>query len=121
MRVTYKFYIAKEVWMLEIVSKNDVELLDQAGEKTLAVTDCRKRKIYLSEELLYAPGESLKKVLIHELCHCVLYTYGMTDYLRKVVKKKYWVEAEENLANLMVNHARFIISAAESLEERILL
>ena len=42
------------------------------------------------------------RVLIHEICHCVLYIYGLLYDIRKAVKKDYWILAEEWICNFSI-------------------
>ena len=44
------------------------------------------------------------RVLIHEICHCVLYSYGLLYDIHKAVKKDYWVLAEEWICNFLYDY-----------------
>lgn len=55
---------------------------------TLATTDPNLATIFMSRSL---SGALLMKVLIHELGHCALVSYGLLDDIHKVVKPEYWI------------------------------
>lgn len=38
------------------------------------------------------------RVLIHEICHCVLYSYGLLYDIHKAVKKDYWIWLKNGFA-----------------------
>lgn len=42
------------------------------------------------------------RVLIHKICHCVLYSYGLLYDIHKAVKKDYWILAEEWICNFSI-------------------
>lgn len=44
------------------------------------------------------------RVLIHEICHCVLYSYGLLYDIHKAVKKDYWILAEEWICNFLYDY-----------------
>ena len=44
------------------------------------------------------------RVLIHEICHCVLYSYGLLYDIHKAVKKDYRILAEEWICNFLYDY-----------------
>ena len=81
----------------------------------MAVTDYPEKKVYYSKKRSMDSNshKTLKRsgkrksninkaigrdydirVLIHEICHCVLYSYGLLYDIHKAVKKDYWILAE---------------------------
>ena len=63
--------------------------MDSNSHKTLKRSG--KRKSNINEAI----GRDYDiRVLIHEICHCVLYSYGLLYDIRKAVKEDYWVLAE---------------------------
>lgn len=67
--------------------------------------------IFMSRSL---SGALLIKVLIHELGHCALVSYGLLDDIHKVVKPEYWILAEEWVCNFIADYGAKIFSIAYS-------
>ena len=65
--------------------------------------------IYLSDRLR---GELLNKVFIHELGHATLFSAGLIADIHRMVRKKYWIEAEEWVCNFIADYGREIFGAA---------
>lgn len=57
--------------------------------------------IYLSSDL---HGDFLIKVLLHELGHCAIYSFGLDVKIRQMVYPEYWIEAEEWLCNYLYDY-----------------
>ena len=73
--------------------------MDSNSHKTL---NCNgKRKSIINESIGRDYGI---RVLIHEICHCVLYSYGLLYDIRKAVKKDYWILAEEWICNFLYDY-----------------
>lgn len=90
---------------------NDKMLMDRTGKMTLATTDPNLATIFMSRSL---SGALLMKVLIHELGHCALVSYGLLDDIHKVVKPEYWILAEEWVCNFIADYGAKIFSIAYS-------
>lgn len=56
----------------------------------------------------------LTKVLIHELGHCALFSFGLIDDIHRMVDRRFWVEAEEWVCNFIADYGRNIFSIASS-------
>lgn len=54
----------------------------------------------------------LSRVLLHELAHAVMVSYGLLDDIHGLVRPEHWVEAEEWVCNFMANYATVIFNAA---------
>lgn len=67
------------------------------------------RTIYISDRL---EGTMLSRVLLHELAHAVMVSYGLLDDIHSLVRPEHWVEAEEWVCNFMANYATVIFNAA---------
>jgi len=64
--------------------------------------------VYLSDAL----DEDMKaRVLIHELGHCALLSYNLLYDIHKMVRKEYWLEAEEWLCNYLTDYGIYIFEA----------
>ena len=65
--------------------------------------------VYLSDEL----GEDEQvRVLLHELGHCAIYSFGLEEYIHEFVKREYWTYAEEWICNFVADYGRYIFESA---------
>lgn len=111
------FYLNGLYWKVRFVRPNSGYLVDRTGNYRLATTDVRLHYIWLNEDL---SGSLLVKVLLHELGHATMASYGLIDELHKLVKKDYWVDAEEWICNLIADYGALIFeSAARTLGDEI--
>lgn len=104
-----QFYMNGDLWRVRFVSPSDNILIDRTGERTLAVSDYSTRIISIANNLY---GELLSRVFIHELGHCVMFSYGLLPELHRMVKKRYWVEAEEWVCNFISDYGQLVIGTA---------
>lgn len=100
-------------WEIETVSPNSDLLIDRTEKRRVATTDPDKFKIYLSEELLNNKP-FLLKVLVHEIGHCVIFSYNLFDEIHKMVYPDYWIEAEEFLCNFIADYGLTVFNIAKS-------
>ena len=98
-----------DLWHVRFVSPSDNALIDRTGERTLAVSDYSTRIISIANSLY---GELLSRVFIHELGHCVMFSYGLLPELHRMVKKRYWIEAEEWVCNFISDYGQLVIGTA---------
>lgn len=77
------------------------ELVDRTGELRIATTDPADSTVYLAYNI---PKDIFHHVIIHELGHCVMLSYHLIPYIRRVVHPEYWIEAEEWVCNLIADH-----------------
>lgn len=96
-------------WAVMTVDPYSELLIDRTGHRTVATTDPKTHYIYLSSTL---QGPFLVKVLLHELGHCVMVSYGLLDTIRSAVYSDKWVEAEEWMCNFIADYGFQIFSAA---------
>lgn len=99
-------------WYILQVDSSDSRLVDRTGKLRLATTDPNTMCVYLSNEL---SGEILTRVLIHELGHCAIFSYGLDREIHRMVKRRYWVEAEECVCNFLAIQGRAIFEIAYDL------
>lgn len=104
------FYLNGYLWHVERVPDDHEMLVDRFGVKRVATTDPVTRCVYLSESL---DGDFLNTVFVHELGHCVIFSYGLLDDLHHMVHHKYWADAEEYLCNFVADYglAMFVIAS----------
>jgi hypothetical protein len=99
-----------DLWRVQFVSPHDSVLIDRTGQRTLAVSDYSTMTISIANNLY---GELLNRVFIHELGHCVMFSYGLLPELHRMVKKQYWVDAEEFVCNMLADYGCFVIGVAK--------
>lgn len=99
------------LWRIRTVAYDDPELIDTTGHRSVATTDWERRVVNLSEEL---HDKFKARVLIHELGHCALFSFGLIDEIRRYVYPEYWIEAEEWICNFLCDYAEEIFRVASS-------
>lgn len=104
-----QFYMNGDLWRVQFVPPQDDVLIDRTGKRTLAVSDYSTMLISIADNI---HGELLNRVFIHELGHCVMFSYGLLPELHRMVKKRYWVDAEEFLCNILADYGHFVIRTA---------
>lgn len=105
------FYLNGYLWRIRYVDRNDPMLIDRTGSWTVATTDPKTGYIYLSNEL---SGDFLNRVLIHELGHCTMFSFGLLTDIHRMVYPEYWVEAEEWVCNFIADYGRKIFEITYS-------
>lgn len=106
------FFMNGMLWSIRFVNPNSDILIDRTLSKTVAVTDPDTMTIYLSNKLR---GEFLNRVLIHELSHCVMYSYRLIESIHRMCKRKYWIDMEEFCANLLANYGNQVFGLTYSI------
>ena len=91
------------------VDPSDPRLTDRRGRSRLATTDPSTRCVYVSRELR---GRDLQTVMTHEVGHCAMVSYGLLEGLRRLIPESSWVDVEEWVCNLLANHGREMLHAA---------
>ena len=104
-----EFYMNGLHWRIRFVNTNSDILIDRTLSKTVAVTDPDTMTIYLSNKL---HGEFLTRVVLHELSHAMMISYGYLEQIHKYCKKRHWVDMEELIANLIAQQAKEIFERA---------
>ena len=104
-----EFYMNGLHWYVRWAKATDPILVDRTGSLTVAVTDPDTMTIYLSNELR---GSFLTTVVLHELSHAMMISYGYLEQIHRYCKKRYWVEMEELIANLIADRAYEIFQRA---------
>lgn len=104
-----EFYMNGLRWKVRFVDSDNDILIDRTLAKTVGVTDPDTMTIYLSNKL---HGEFLTRVVLHELSHAMMYSYHYLDEIHIYCKKRYWIEMEELIANLIADRAYEIFQRA---------
>lgn len=103
------------LWRVIYVSPQSPLLIDRTGVSRVATTDPKTHCVYLSNTLT---GEFLNTVLLHELGHCVMFSYGLLNDIHKLVAPEFWIEAEEWVCNFIADYGLKIFSIAyDTLED----
>lgn len=104
-----EFYMNGLRWNVRWTNPNDPILVDRTNVLTVAVTDPDTMTIYLSNELR---GSFLTTVVLHELSHAMMISYGYLEPIHRYCKKRHWVDMEELIANLIAQQAKEIFQRA---------
>ena len=105
-----EFYMNGLHWNVRWTNPDDPILIDRTLSKTVAVTDPDTMTIYLSNELY---GEKLNRVFLHELGHCALFSFDLISDLHRMVKRRFWIEAEEWVCNFLADYSGMLIGIEE--------
>lgn len=89
-------------WTVRLARADSPMLMRSDGSFTCGMCDRNTQSIYISELLR---GSFLRKVLIHEICHSAMFSYGIDMS----------VEQEELFCDLISTYGDEIISVADSL------
>lgn len=96
------FYVNDIRWDIEYVDPYDSRLVDRDRYLRVATTDPEMRIIFVSKGL---SDEFREDVLIHELTHCVIFSYKLDRYIRGM--------PEEYLCNFVAEYGRTILYLAD--------
>lgn len=103
------FYMNGDFWTVRFVNPTNRILVDRTGTLTVGVTSPVGRTVYLSNDLR---GNFLTRVTLHELSHAMMISYGYLEQIHLYCKKKYWIDMEELIANLIADRAHEIFERA---------
>lgn len=97
------------LWRVCYVSPDSLYLIDRTNTPRVATTDPHTFSIYLSNDLF---GDFLRTVLVHELGHCTMMSYGLLPAIHSFVSPDQWIEAEEWVCNFIADYGRRIFEAS---------
>lgn len=100
------------LWRITFVDPESSMLIDRTGVKTVATTDPVTKCVYLADNL---NGNFLTKVIIHELGHCTMISYGLLDDIRSMVDEDYWIDVEEWVCNFIADYGEMIFLTTRSI------
>ena len=110
MRFTLNGYL----WTVVNVNPFAEFLRDRSGHITVATTDPNTHCVYIATNLM----EPFRHhVLLHELGHCTMISYGLLDDIHRMVRPEYWVEAEEWVCNFLANYGQKIFEIVAKLTD----
>lgn len=87
-------------WRVAFVPGNSRKLIRQDGSRTIGMCDCNDMAIYLFDGL---HGALLKKVMLHEVTHAAIFSYGVYMDL----------EQEELFCDLLSTYGEEIIDVVD--------
>lgn len=106
------FRLNGRLWYIKIVNPYSTMLIDRTGYRTIGTTDPDRSTIYISSDLR---GHMFTKVLLHEIGHCAIVSFGLMKDIHRVVYPEYWIEAEEWICNYISDYGLRIYEATYSI------
>ena len=103
------FYLNQTLWKVYYISSSSAYLIDRTGKRKLATTDVKRKIIFIDCTLT---GDTLFKVILHEISHAAIDSYGLLKDIYGAVNRSSWVNAEEWLCNYLYNYGLEIINSA---------
>lgn len=97
------------LWHVRYVDPKSKWLIDRTSTIRLATTDPTTKTIYLSSSL---KGDLLVRVFLHELGHCVMFSFGLLNDIRRALPPSKWIDAEEWVCNFIADYGRMIFEIA---------
>lgn len=107
-----KFIINGIFWKIRFVDPRSPYLIDRTGGLKLGTTDPFTHMIYISNELT---GDLLNRVVVHELGHCVIFSYDLLNTIHEAVYPEYWIDAEEWVCNFVADYGFSIFSISQDI------
>ena len=96
------YQINGKTWYIRLVQSDSPMLMRSDGSYTVGMCDRTTQTIYISDLL---QGKFLRKVLIHEVCHSAMFSYGIDMS----------VEQEELFCDLVATYGDEIIGIVDSM------
>ena len=96
-----KFMINGKTWYIRLVQSNSHMLMRSDRSYTVGMCDRETQTIYVSDAL---HGRFLRKVLLHEICHSAMFSYGIDMS----------VDQEELFCDLLSTYGDEIIAITDS-------
>lgn len=104
--------IRNDIWTIKTVAPNNSNLVDRTGNITVATTDPTNKVIFVSSAIT---GGMLYKVLLHEIMHAIMVSYGLLNDISRMVKPECQIEMEEWLCNVIAEYHDTIEQIIEGL------
>lgn len=104
------FYMNGIKWRIRTVRPESPFLIDRTGHRTVATTDPATSRIYLSRAIR---GEFKNRVLVHELGHAAMFSYGLLEDIHRMTYPERWVDIEEYICNIIADYGWKIFCIAE--------
>ena len=105
------FFVNGYLWCVKRVPYSSPMLIEKTGTRTVATTDPIRRTVYLLDTL---EGNFFNTVLLHELGHVVMFSYGLLDDIHRAVPRHLWIDAEEWVCNFIADYGLQIFQIASN-------
>lgn len=99
------------LWRVERVPYSSPMLIEKTGSRVVATTDPIRRTVYLLDTL---DGDFLNTVLLHELGHVAMFSYGLLGDIHRAVPQHLWIDAEEWVCNFIADYGLQIFQIAST-------
>ena len=96
-----QFEINGNLWKIKFVKSTSKYLIDRTSTLRVATTDPSLNTIFLSDRI---SGSFLKKVLIHEMTHVVLWEYDIISRIQKYCYPQFAIAMEEEICNILADY-----------------
>ena len=106
------FYLNGEKWYVVRVEPNSSALIDRTGRLTVATTEPQSHLICLSRAL---EGDDLARVMVHEIAHACMVSFGLMDEIARWARPERRIEAEEWCCNFLADYGMTVFRAAYAL------
>lgn len=103
------FFLNNVYWRVIFVNPDSRYLVDRTGRLTYGTTDPINHTVYISNEIT---DGFLARVIIHEIGHCAIISFGLLRDIHRMVKPEHWIEAEEWVCNFIADYGWVIFSNA---------
>ena len=106
------FKINGNLWKVKFVEPTSRYLIDRTNKIRVATTDPVMNTIFLSVNLF---GDFLKRVLIHEMTHVVLWEYDIISRIHKYCYPQFAIAMEEEICNILADYGEIVFQNAYSI------
>ena len=107
-----QFEINGNLWKIKFVKSTSKYLIDRTSTLRLATTDPSLNTIFLSDRI---SGSFLKKVLIHEITHVVLWEYDIISKIQEYCYPQFAIAMEEEICNILADYGEIVFQNAYSI------
>lgn len=104
-----QFEINGNLWKIKFVKSTSKYLIDRTSTLRVATTDPSLNTIFLSDRI---SGNFLKKVLIHEMTHVVLWEYDIISRIQKYCYPQFAIAMEEEICNILADYGEIVFQNA---------
>lgn len=106
------FEINGNFWKVRFVNPTSRYLIDRTNTIRAATTDPKLNTIFLSINL---SGNFLKRVLIHEITHVVLWEYDIISKIQEYCYPQFAIAMEEEICNILAYYGEIVFQNAYSI------
>ena len=107
-----QFEINGNLWKIKFVKSTSKYLIDRTSTLRVATTDPSLNTIFLSDRI---SGSFLKRVLIHEITHVVLWEYDIISKIQEYCYPQFAIAMEEEICNILADYGEIVFQNAYSI------